>query len=224
VPDYTGRTLRVAKAAAYEDGFNAVSHDASDGDAGQWDDDNWTVCFQSVVGESTVIDFGVVRTGQPCPERDGDPIPWPKMPAVTGLTFEDASVKVEGIGINEVTAGSTYTDVTPPADPGDWKVCFQDPEAGEQVEYPENASAALKVTEPGTACPSGEFTELHPDPEVTEDSIPDLGDPDSDSGGGSAYYPNCTAARNAGAAPLHRGKPGYRSGLDRDNDGIACDS
>ncbi|MFB8277709.1 excalibur calcium-binding domain-containing protein [Nocardia colli] len=39
----------------------------------------------------------------------------------------------------------------------------------------------------------------------------------------SAYYANCNAARAAGAAPIHRGEPGYRAGLDRDNDGIACD-
>tara|TARA_R110001606_G_scaffold223389_1_gene371356 strand:+ start:3383 stop:3862 length:480 start_codon:yes stop_codon:yes gene_type:complete len=39
----------------------------------------------------------------------------------------------------------------------------------------------------------------------------------------SAYYRNCTAARRAGAAPLYRGDPGYRSPLDRDNDGIACE-
>jgi hypothetical protein len=41
--------------------------------------------------------------------------------------------------------------------------------------------------------------------------------------GPSAYYPNCAAARAAGVAPLHRGEPGYRSGLDRDGDGIACE-
>ena len=41
--------------------------------------------------------------------------------------------------------------------------------------------------------------------------------------GGDVYYENCTAARAAGAAPLYRGEPGYRSGLDRDNDGIACE-
>ncbi|MEY2467541.1 MAG: hypothetical protein QOF21_239 [Actinomycetota bacterium] len=39
----------------------------------------------------------------------------------------------------------------------------------------------------------------------------------------SAYYENCDAARRAGAAPLHRGDPGYRAGLDRDNDGVACE-
>ena len=45
--------------------------------------------------------------------------------------------------------------------------------------------------------------------------------PESDSGG--AYYRNCTAARDAGAAPLYRGQPGYRPELDRDKDGIACE-
>jgi hypothetical protein len=39
----------------------------------------------------------------------------------------------------------------------------------------------------------------------------------------AAYYKNCDAARAAGAAPLHRGEPGYRAGLDRDNDGVACE-
>lgn len=40
---------------------------------------------------------------------------------------------------------------------------------------------------------------------------------------GSTYYPNCAAARSAGAAPVRRGQPGYASHLDRDNDGIGCE-
>ncbi|MGW4064759.1 excalibur calcium-binding domain-containing protein [Amycolatopsis sp. NPDC004747] len=39
----------------------------------------------------------------------------------------------------------------------------------------------------------------------------------------SAYYANCSEAKAAGAAPLYRGEPGYRSGLDRDGDGVACE-
>lgn len=39
----------------------------------------------------------------------------------------------------------------------------------------------------------------------------------------SAYYPNCTAARAAGAAPLYAGQAGYRPELDRDKDGVACE-
>lgn len=42
-------------------------------------------------------------------------------------------------------------------------------------------------------------------------------------GGSDVYYPNCAAARAAGAAPLYRGQPGYRPQLDRDGDGIACE-
>jgi hypothetical protein len=37
------------------------------------------------------------------------------------------------------------------------------------------------------------------------------------------YYTSCSAARAAGVAPLHRGEPGYRAGLDRDDDGVACE-
>lgn len=37
------------------------------------------------------------------------------------------------------------------------------------------------------------------------------------------FYPNCASARAAGAAPISRGTPGYRSGLDADDDGIACE-
>lgn len=40
----------------------------------------------------------------------------------------------------------------------------------------------------------------------------------------SSYYSNCSEARAAGATPLYAGEPGYRSGLDRDGDGVACES
>ncbi len=36
-------------------------------------------------------------------------------------------------------------------------------------------------------------------------------------------YRNCAEARAAGAAPIHRGEPGYAPWLDADNDGIACE-
>jgi hypothetical protein len=42
-------------------------------------------------------------------------------------------------------------------------------------------------------------------------------------GGGSVYYPNCKAARAAGAAPIYAGQPGYRPGLDRNGNGVACE-
>lgn len=38
------------------------------------------------------------------------------------------------------------------------------------------------------------------------------------------YYANCDAVAAAGAAPLQAGQPGYAAKLDRDQDGIACDT
>ena len=36
-------------------------------------------------------------------------------------------------------------------------------------------------------------------------------------------FTSCKQAREAGAAPIYRGDPGYSSTLDRDNDGVACE-
>jgi Excalibur calcium-binding domain len=61
---------------------------------------------------------------------------------------------------------------------------------------------------PGMAYPTGPATPPRvPDPTPTA----------------SAYFPNCAAAEAAGAAPISRGRPGYRPELDRDGDGVACD-
>lgn len=43
-------------------------------------------------------------------------------------------------------------------------------------------------------------------------------------GSGAVSYPNCDAVRAAGKAPIRRGEPGYAPKLDRDGDGIACDT
>ena len=40
---------------------------------------------------------------------------------------------------------------------------------------------------------------------------------------GSSGFASCDAARAAGAAPLHRGDPGYSPQLDGDDDGVACE-
>lgn len=37
------------------------------------------------------------------------------------------------------------------------------------------------------------------------------------------HFRSCSEARGAGAAPIHRGEPGYARHLDRDGDGIACE-
>jgi hypothetical protein len=39
-----------------------------------------------------------------------------------------------------------------------------------------------------------------------------------------ASFANCSEAKAAGAAPISRGEPGYSSKLDRDGDGVACET
>ncbi|GGT31868.1 hypothetical protein GCM10010271_39870 [Streptomyces kurssanovii] len=89
----------------------------------------------------------------------------------------------------------------------------------------------VTATATTTATPAPKATVTEPGPTVTvrvtrtetADTY-DSGESDSGSGGDAdVYYENCTAARAAGAAPVHRGEPGYGSHLDRDNDGTGCD-
>ena len=49
------------------------------------------------------------------------------------------------------------------------------------------------------------------------------GVPPAQNGPAGVTYANCSQARAAGAAPLHRGQPGYSARLDRDGDGVACE-
>ncbi len=70
------------------------------------------------------------------------------------------------------------------------------------------------------------LSEAEPEPEPAP-VLPPAGssprDSTGDSAGGSPYYSNCSAARAAGAAPLYRGTPGYRAGLDRGDEGVTCE-
>lgn len=64
-----------------------------------------------------------------------------------------------------------------------------------------------------------QWTTPGPTPSTTTYTPPPPEDPVPD----TEYYSSCADARRAGAAPMRRGDPGYRSGLDRDGDGVACD-
>jgi hypothetical protein len=76
-----------------------------------------------------------------------------------------------------------------------------------EVELPQTASdtewAARAVDENSTTLAPGRA-----DPTAVEESV---------------YYAGCNEVRAAGKAPLHVGEPGYRSGMDGDGDGIACE-
>lgn len=84
-------------------------------------------------------------------------------------------------------------------------------------------------TTPSTSSPvptttSRTSTPPYTPPPTTKRYAPTQTPPVADNGGSSVYYANCTAARAAGAAPIYAGQPGYRSALDHDDDGIACET
>ncbi|WP_103355102.1 thermonuclease family protein [Amycolatopsis sp. CA-128772] len=78
---------------------------------------------------------------------------------------------------------------------------------------------APKPTQAPTQAPAP-ATKAAPKPPPVVRTTEDAPAPEPDH---SAYYANCSAAKAAGAAPLHRGEPGYRPALDRDGDGVACE-
>ncbi|MFB9392764.1 excalibur calcium-binding domain-containing protein [Streptomyces coeruleoprunus] len=148
------------------------------------------------------------------------------MPGLVGDTVASLPSVVEAR--HTVKVLSVFSDGSPPASAGEQKVCFQDPAANTALA--EGSAITLYVIDRAQKCPPGYGKPKArprptptPTPTPTRDAVDDSSSATS-GGSGSAYYANCSAARAAGAAPLHRGEPGYRSGLDRDNDGVACDS
>lgn len=109
---------------------------------------------------------------------------------------EPTSDPVPTIGTSDAT---TTTDTTPPP------------------------TTTTTTTAPPPIAPATEVPDVAPPPvEPAPYTPPPVQPPPAEPA--AAYYANCDEARAAGAAPLHRGDPGYRSGLDRDDDGVACES
>ncbi|MGO2845558.1 MAG: GmrSD restriction endonuclease domain-containing protein [Brevibacterium aurantiacum] len=96
-------------------------------------------------------------------------------------------------------------------------VAWPDPGEGDNAKTAEDTSMKKKSSS-GSESSSGSKS--------SSGSTSDSGQKSTSSGSGSSgsvYYKNCTAVRDAGAAPVRRGDPGYASHLDRDGDGIGCE-
>ena len=83
-----------------------------------------------------------------------------------------------------------------------------------------DAPTTTTVPPPTTAAPI--TTQAPPPPPPTAAPRPTTTEASAAPSGTS--YANCSEAKAAGAAPISRGEPGYSSKLDRDNDGIACET
>ncbi|MFL0564881.1 DUF1524 domain-containing protein [Microbacterium sp. 179-I 1D1 NHS] len=80
------------------------------------------------------------------------------------------------------------------------------------------AADAMAISAEPAAKPSPSVTPA-PKPQPTQESKP----APAPAKPADVYYKNCTAAREAGAAPVHVGDPGYAKHLDRDGDGVGCE-
>ncbi|RAJ38673.1 excalibur calcium-binding domain-containing protein [Kitasatospora sp. SolWspMP-SS2h] len=97
------------------------------------------------------------------------------------------------------------------------------PEAATSAPEPTPTPASTPTPTPEVPTPEVQVPTPTLPPAVTPEASEPTPGPEHTTEQASAYYKNCTEAKAAGAAPLHRGEPGYRSALDRDGDGIACE-
>ena len=160
-----------------------------------------------------------------------------EVPDVVGMKGDAAAVALKEAGL---TSSPSYTDADGEDsvwNSSDWSVTSQAPAAGERV--PADQAITLTVNDDSaeaaasaSASASAAAAEASASAEASEQAVQDepaqpeepaqrpQQDPKKST---STYYANCTEAKAAGAAPMYEGDPGYRSGLDRDHDGIACD-
>ncbi len=86
-------------------------------------------------------------------------------------------------------------------------------------------AAPATTTPPPTSPPPTSPPPTSPPPTNPPPTSPPPPPPPSGPGSNAdGSYKNCTEARERGGAPVHRGQPGYGTHLDRDGDGVGCES
>ncbi|MEU9117496.1 PASTA domain-containing protein [Streptomyces sp. NPDC048483] len=178
-PDYTGKPLDKAEEQARAAGYTTGAHDASPKDRNIFMRSGWVVCFQKPDTDDghKLIDFGAMKDGEPCPNKDGGPIPWPTMPDLKGKTWEAATGALNGLGVKQdsIRADTAYANDTLPTEGeyDDWKVCATDPAEGEDIDTSSTSAVTLDLTAPGNGCPGSEYANL---PDKDDDGTPDYRD------------------------------------------------
>ena len=84
----------------------------------------------------------------------------------------------------------------------------------------------------GTAPTPTSTPESTPEPEPTPEPVPTSPETPAETAApepaaptpAATFFQNCDAVRAAGAAPIYTGQPGYSRTLDRDGDGVGCES
>ncbi|MGK5543175.1 hypothetical protein ACSNOH_00235 [Streptomyces sp. URMC 127] len=182
-PEYRGQRLDVAFGKARKAGYSVTQHDASDQHKSIIARSLWTVCFQETGGspDRPSLDFGAVHTGDPCPKKDGEPVPWPVMPELVWKTWPAARAQVVALGVEKdhVRARAAYRNDTLPAEGAydTWRVCTHDPAEGRRL--PRDTWVTLYLSSQDNGCPepdraNGTSVDL---PDRDDDGDPDYRDP-----------------------------------------------
>lgn len=161
-----------------------------------------------------------------------------EVPDVVGLKGDAAVDALEKAGLTE---DPTFKDVDGKESvwkKSNWSVTAQDPAAGEQVAADreitltvthDSAHAEASAKASASAAAAAEAAEkaaqekAAQEAQQAEEAAQEPEEPAQPAQKPQAYYRNCAEAKAAGAAPLYQGDPGYRSALDRDHDGVACE-
>lgn len=169
----------------------------------------------------------------------------PIAPNVVGKNLPDAIHRLEISGYKQVNVvdDSGMTITTDHYEDG-YEVTAQDKEGTDipttdtiTLTVAESHIAALVSThsptpEETTATPEPAPATVEPEPEpepepAVEEPEPvpvaDEPAPPAPAPAPARPFTSCAQAREAGAAPLYRGDPGYSPRLDRDKDGVACE-
>jgi hypothetical protein len=155
LPNLVGKGLQSAQDAAQDAGFfNLTSHDSLGRGRNQIQDRNWKVCFQTPkVGRhstKTRIDLGAVQLEERCPAKDAATpnSGGGEMPKLTGKSVRVARLSLDSstsMSVKDASGEDRAILVE-----SNWKVCGQDPKAGEKLTGQPVSLTAVKFEE---ACP-----------------------------------------------------------------------
>lgn len=125
--------------------------------------------------------------------------------SLLALIFTGCSAFADGVrdGYEQSTSSTTSSAPPPPT----------------TTAPPTTTRAAAATTAPATTTPRPTTTTPAPVVVAPPAELP----PDPPAPPVRVHYPNCSAVKAAGAAPIRAGEPGYSRKLDRDGDGIACE-